>query len=715
ARATRLVVTTTTRVSHAALATSRVATKITTEVFTVEPSPWDGLDYAMLANNINCIMCHTTVDDARRIYDSGGLAAEGAYQRARVGSIESLHLRNDPDSDVAGTIYIGDLAVDANGDPITDWSGLSFRGGRLDDDGRVIEDGLGGAILDALAPADPSDPAPYENLYVDYLDLPEPVDGVLPDRFPLPFLDDGGFDPTSGAITTDGAGNRRIDDNEFAATAARFTGTVSGGAIGVAPSGTRVTSAADAADLAAGNTENLSRVTEGNVILTGSSTEPIRIDGDVAIDGDLVISGPIEGSGSLWVRGNVYVRGDLEYADAIVGSERQFGLGEGGSLNALGLTAGGNVVMGDPYRPSWDAPGAVDGTPDARWNFVLEQTALFNRDEWLKTQAQLPGEPTRVQTGTRTVRRELRQRVTVTESEPVYEDRPTGETRREAIVERVQVGTREEPVFERRVVRPATDYRPAETERVQVGVREVPVYEERVAGYRNVPITERVLVGHRDVERTRRVPYDPPRYESREEPVFETVRPMYANPRYRGPDYVARYYAFDSDAPVPIMNKEGHFDPDTGLWSSEEFVGGWDEDALTLADPNDPSDPTLYPVGGTAAVVEDLGPTAGWIEPDALRGLIEESLGGRDADQSFRVDATLYSANSIFGVIPDSDHAGTNGELRVQGALLAADLGLLAQNGTEVLYDPRGPRVLDIRDESRIELYHSAAVPEARP
>ncbi|MEL7240296.1 MAG: hypothetical protein AAGK78_15670, partial [Planctomycetota bacterium] len=38
----------------------------------------------------------------------------------------------------------------------------------------------------------------------------------LPDRFPLPFLDDGGFDPTSGAITTGGAGNRRIDDNEFA-------------------------------------------------------------------------------------------------------------------------------------------------------------------------------------------------------------------------------------------------------------------------------------------------------------------------------------------------------------------------------------------------------------------------------------------------------------------------------------------------------------------
>ncbi|MEL6716957.1 MAG: hypothetical protein AAFP86_24485, partial [Planctomycetota bacterium] len=167
--------------------------------------------------------------------------------------------------------------------------------------------------------------------------------------------------------------------------------------------------------------------------------------------------------------------------------------------------------------------------------------------------------------------------------------------------------------------------------------------------------------------------------------------------------------------PVPIMNREGHFDPDTGLWSSEEFVGGWDEDALTLADPTDPSDPTLYPIGGTAAVVEDLGPTADWIDPGALRGLIEESLGGRDADQSFRVDATLYSANSIFGVIPDSERAGTNGELRVQGALLAADLGLLAQNGTEVLYDPRGPRVLDIRDESRIELYHSAAVPEARP
>ncbi|MEO0661558.1 MAG: hypothetical protein AAFZ87_08480, partial [Planctomycetota bacterium] len=85
ARATRLVVTTTTRVSHAALATSRVATEITTEVFTVEPSPWDGLDYALLANNINCIMCHTTVDDARRMYAGDGIDVAGSAGRAKVG------------------------------------------------------------------------------------------------------------------------------------------------------------------------------------------------------------------------------------------------------------------------------------------------------------------------------------------------------------------------------------------------------------------------------------------------------------------------------------------------------------------------------------------------------------------------------------------------------------------------------------------------------
>ncbi|MEL6715109.1 MAG: hypothetical protein AAFP86_15110, partial [Planctomycetota bacterium] len=40
------------------------------EVFVVAPPNWEGLDFAMLANNINCLLCHTTIDNAERVYNN---------------------------------------------------------------------------------------------------------------------------------------------------------------------------------------------------------------------------------------------------------------------------------------------------------------------------------------------------------------------------------------------------------------------------------------------------------------------------------------------------------------------------------------------------------------------------------------------------------------------------------------------------------------------
>lgn len=711
-RSTQLVVTTEAVQRRGYRGATTEAAESVTEVFSMEPALWKGLDYALLANNINCIMCHTTVDDARRIYFGDGIAGAGPARRAKVGSIESIQLRDDPSSSVAGTLYLGGPAIDEHGRPITDWGGYNFLGGAMDDEGNLAQDGSGDPLLTHLDPADPADPQPYENLYTNYFDLPDQVDGELPESFPLPFQDDGGFDVATGEATPAGAGNRQVDDNEFAATTAGFTGSISGGAIGLVSPGARVTSRGAAEGLVSGNTAALGSVTAGNVVLTGSADEPIRISGDVAIDGDLIISGPIEGTGSLWVRGNIYIRGDITYADVLAGPDRQFGLNSQGSLNALGLTAGGNIVMGDPYREQWGRGGTVDGTPAGAWNFTMAETASFNRREWLKTQPELPGQRQRVQTGTRTVQDEQFQSVTTLERREVTEERPTGEMEEVPVYDRVQVGTEERPVYDTVVHNPGTSYE--WSERVQVGTETVPVYDRVQVGTELVPVLETVVVGYEEVEVTRNVPFDPPVYVDREEPVYEWQTPMYPNPEYRGAAYVPRYYAFDEGAPVPIQNKKGYFDPAVGQWVANELSHGWDASELTLADPTNPADPTLFPAGLPAAVVESLGPRAGWIDEGVLRGLIHDAMEDRDPEEPFTVDATLYSANSIFGLVPDERSSGTSGRIRIEGSVLASDLGLLGPRGTEVLYDPRSQAVLDIRDDRRIALRLLGAVPTQR-
>ncbi|MEM9801198.1 MAG: hypothetical protein AAGA20_12805 [Planctomycetota bacterium] len=689
-----------------------------TDVFALEPPRWEGLDYTLLANNINCIMCHTTVDDTRRIYPgSPGFRGAPDFDRARVGSIESFQFRHDPDSFIAGTLYLGGPAVDEHGDPIANWGSLNLKSAEFDGSGRLLEDLFGDLTVVDMDPADAVAPAPYENLYLNYFDNPEPIDGVLPETFPLPFRDDGGYEVATGTATPEaGEGNRQVDPNEFDATVASFSGSIAGGRIGVAPGSERVTTIDRARELAAGTQTSLASVTDGNVILTGTDTDPIQIDGDVAIDGDLVISGPITGSGSLWVKGNIYVRGDLEYDDSVLAGVRQFGYSPSGQQNALGMTAGGNVLIGDIYRPEWGTGSPVTGVPDGTWNFTIEQAAIFNRREWIKTQPELPGERVEVAVGSETRQRQLMRTVEWEEEYAHYANRWNGEMRTVDIVERVQVGTREEPVYTWVTVPPLLPppYGRERRVRRQTGTREVPVYENRVVGTREERVMERTFIEMRTRTRSARRPYDPPRYESYEVTVREWQTPTYPNPDYRGPDFVPRYYAFGDGDPVPVMNKNGHFDPTTGLWVAEERAAAWDEDEITIADPSDPNDPLLYPAGGPVAAITTLESTGSWIDADVLRGLITDSLGDRPEDESLKVDATLYSANSIFGIVPNSPGEGTNGELRVQGALLAADIGVLGPVGAELYYDPRGQEVLDIRDEALLTLVHVGRIPSVR-
>ncbi len=691
------------------------------QTFEITRPDWQGMDYALLANNVNCILCHAEIDDAQRFYNQDPLA-RNTFDRVRVGSLESIHIRSNPDSKIAGTLYLGGEALEADGDPLTNWGSLNLLSAGFGADAKLLEDGFGNLSWGSFDPADAVDPEAGENLYLDYLAGGEEgqVDGALPGYFPSPFPDNGGYDPATGIATPSLADNRVLDTNEFLASAQSAVGSLSGGRAAVVPKGSVLAdlSALDSA-LDAG-LPGIGGVTTGNVILHGTKANPIVLDGTVAIDGDLIISGYVKGQGSLMASGNVFVPGDLIYDDGTdVNGDRTYGVSSDGAVNSLGLTAGGNLTIGDPsHGPYWN-PGSIDGTQGTGFNFIMDELAIFNRGEWIKTQPELPGKRVRVSTT-----REVEVLVTPTREEIYYEDvdryewQPTGNMITRDVYGWVTTGTRTVDEYDtiHHPADPPEPYGSPWTERIWVGSHEEPVREWQVVGTETVPEMVYAYARTDSVERTRQVPDGDPYLETRTVTDSRWVTPMHPNPLYEGPNYIARYYAYGDNLPVPIYNKGGYFDPATKLWHSPERAENWTNGRLTVADPTDASDPMLFNSSGQPiAVVETVLPKGGWVSNDLLAALVDRELAGRDEDVPLEIDATMYSSNSIFGMVPGRNQPGVDGKLIVNGALVAADIGLLAPKGIQVNYDKRNRDLIKVQDDRKLTMRRSLWAPAPRP
>lgn len=387
-------------------------------MYTVEPASFDGFDYGILANNVNCIFCHAQVDSTERYWNRDG-NQYGGFDRIKVGTLESLMIRHDmdgnssilndydADSYIAGTLYSRGAPVDHAGVPIANWNALSMGTFQFDATGKVIQDNWGNMTAGKFTPA-PTPLQPLQNLYDDYpTNYNQMVDGGLPDQFPPPIPDDGAGWPGPGVNPY--AGNRTVDQSEFNNLATTATGAIVAGVLTHKQPGQQITTTAEyATALFTGNVPSLGSVTTGNVVLSGTQANPIVIDGTVAIDGDVIIQGWVKGTGTVIARGNIYVPTDLQYLDATTqNGDRAFGLAADRTSNALGLAAGGNVLLGDFMKPTTLQPNLTrqnpgkyvivsgnsvqpDGITQGMWSFSLAEMSLFNRTEWSRTQPTLP-------------------------------------------------------------------------------------------------------------------------------------------------------------------------------------------------------------------------------------------------------------------------------------------------------------------------------------
>jgi len=187
-----------------------------------------------------------------------------------------------------------------------------------------------GNIISGTVAAKSGDPIVNDNsVYADNVSsLPMPFVSELSDYVEYAREKDGSL--SYGNVTfTDGTGASR---------------TQSGGTVSAHYSGTGPSGQVGAAD-------------QGALVLVGTKTNPIRIDGPVVIDSDVIIKGYVTGQGTIYSGRNIHIVGDITYLDPPVfthntsSAETQMESNE--RKDMLGLVAKGNVVVGDCSTTTW--------------------------------------------------------------------------------------------------------------------------------------------------------------------------------------------------------------------------------------------------------------------------------------------------------------------------------------------------------------------------
>ena len=365
---------------------------------------FSGFGYAVLANNINCIMCHATFDTVSRVNNTDSNLYD-TFDRIKLASLESLLVRvGSADSHLAGSFYTRGIITDKSGNILTTLAGSSVTSREFDGSGKLVEDGFGDLTLQefALAGLDPGTGLynPFESLYTDYpVDPDQQTDGELPTSFP--------------PVIPDSNGNKIVDATEFAdLIATKTVGAITGGtAFGVAPgqnyTGANIPNSSNVAGTDLASTGQYS----GNVFLVGTPGSPIVIDGPIFVDGDIVIKGPIEGTGQIFASGNMYFIGDTTYNDTGGSFGTNDGTGGVSTENLISYAAGGNIQIGDYLSPKKDSGGnsydvmspealtmaTVDtGGPAGSgigFSFTTSELTLFNKIEYEKNQADSTYQP----------------------------------------------------------------------------------------------------------------------------------------------------------------------------------------------------------------------------------------------------------------------------------------------------------------------------------
>ncbi len=350
--------------------TGGTSRKITQDIY-VGGGLFNGISYAVLTNNANCVMCHASVQSTQALATGNPVSSQTPFRRAKFATLESLQTRpSEEDSVLAGTFYTRGGWVDGNGNNVASSSG--FKTTQATGDGNITTPMTTAGSAKNFSVFDCSNATQCaqtsnQNFYTNYPTQDkigqQPFngkwpDGELPDSFPLPVAD------------TDG--NRNIDDTEWNNAVSTSTsqedpdnppGAITATMKQISPTGTLGTNNFGAVQ--AGQTAGTGYT--GNLVLDGTQT-PINVNGTVYVNGDVIIRGKIKGNGKIIARGNVYVVGDVKYAcgndnHECNGTDWATVSDPDSDVPKFALSAVGNISLGDfetPRYGDWSDPNFLE-------------------------------------------------------------------------------------------------------------------------------------------------------------------------------------------------------------------------------------------------------------------------------------------------------------------------------------------------------------------
>ncbi|HXF49438.1 MAG TPA: hypothetical protein VNL73_08460 [Verrucomicrobiae bacterium] len=114
---------------------------------------------------------------------------------------------------------------------------------------------------------------------------------------------------------------------------------------------------------------------------------------------------------------------------------------------------------------------------------------------------------------------------------------------------------------------------------------------------------------------------------------------------------------------------------------------------------------TIYSIHPTLSLMGssiNLAPKGNWLTEAQLKQFWINDETSRTSGSPLKVDGLLYTNNSIYGISRPASKTG--GTMQVNGAIVAADVGLLVTNGLQMNYDGRLKSFLKIKDNSKIAL-----------
>jgi len=108
----------------------------------------------------------------------------------------------------------------------------------------------------------------------------------------------------------------------------------------------------------AGPSGDASLADAGSLLLVGTKSNPIQLNGPVVVEGDVIIKGYVTGQGTIYAGRNVHIIGDIKYVNAPTWTKSNVGTAaeneqeQNESKDMLALIAKGNVVVGDSTSSS---------------------------------------------------------------------------------------------------------------------------------------------------------------------------------------------------------------------------------------------------------------------------------------------------------------------------------------------------------------------------